>query len=190
MDEMNLQLFAERIEEYALANIAMVEFVTEEDIPVTYALTDVATEAGVEAHLSEGIDEALRVKNTIKAQNKTKDIVLGYDVTLTQATMIPEILALVDGGVWDEATKKYTAPLIGTPVERTKFTLNIYTEQKDGDGSTKGYVKFVYKNCEGQPLSYSLVEGEFYAPEISAESRPKLGESPVEFDIVDTLPSV
>lgn len=179
---------AEVIQEFALANIARVDIVTEETVPKTYTLTEVATEAGVEAYLSEGIEEELRVKNTIKAQNKTQDIVMGYDITLTQATMIPEILALVDGGTYDEETKKYSAPVIGTPVDRTKFTLHIYTEQKDGDGSNAGFVKFIYKNCEGKPLSYSLVEGEFFAPEMSATSRPKLGASPVEFEILDELP--
>ena len=180
---------AEVIKEYALANIARVDFVTEEDVPKTYTLTDVATNAEVLAYISEGIEQELRVKNTIKAQNKTADIVMGYDITLTQATMIPEILALVDGGTYTDDTNKYEAPAIGTAVERTKFTMNIFAEEKDGDGSTKGYVKFVYKNCEGKPLSYSLQEGEFYVPEMSAKSRPKLGESPVEFEMLEELPA-
>lgn len=176
------------IKEFALANIARVEITTEEAVPVSYVLTDVATNATVEAYLSEGIEDELRVKNTIKAQNKTQDIVMGYDITLTQATMIPEVLALVDGGVWDKETNKYSAPVIGQAVDRTLFTTSIYAEEKDGDGSTIGFVKFVYKHCEGKPLSYSLVEGEFFAPEMSLGSRPKLGESPVEFEILEELP--
>lgn len=180
---------AEVIKEYALANIARVDFVTEEDVPKTYTLTEVATEAEVLAYISEGIEEELRVKNTIKAQNKTADIVMGYDITLSQATMIPEILALVDGGEYDDVEKKYAAPAIGQAVERTKFTMNIYAEEKDGDGSNKGYVKFVYKNCEGKPLNYNLVEGEFFVPEMGAKSRPKLGESPVEFELLEELPA-
>lgn len=177
------------IKEYPLANIARVDIVTEEDEPVSYSLTEVSTEATVAAHLSEGIDEALRVKNTIKAQNKTLDLVLGYDITLTNATMVPEILALIDGGTWTDEGKKYEAPAIGQALERTKFTLNIFTEVKDADGSTTGYVNFKYRNCEGKPLEYSITEGEFYTAEMSMTSRPKLGESPVEFEIVDELPA-
>ena len=180
---------AEVIQEYALANIARVDFITEEDVPKTYTLTDVASEAEILAYISEGVEEELRIKNTIKAQNKTSDIVMGYDITLTQATMIPEILALVDGGEYAEDTKEYAAPLIGSAVNRTKFTMVVYTEEKDGDGSTKGYVQFTYKNCEGKPLNYTLTEGEFFVPEMSAKSRPKLGESPVEFKILDQLPA-
>lgn len=175
--------------EFALANIARVEVETEETVPKQYRLTDVASEADVKAYVSEGKEQELRVKNTIKAQNKTEDIVMGYDITLISATMVPEILALVDGGTWDSNEKKYSAPPIGSPVERALFTLNIYTEEKDADGSTKSYIKFVYKHCKGKPTSYTLKDGEFFVPELTAKSRPKMGESPVEFEILTELPA-
>lgn len=177
------------IKEYALANIARVDITTEEDIPQTYSLTEVASEAEVTAFISEGTEQELRVKNTIKAQNKTENIVKGYDIRLVSATMVPEVLALVDGGTWDETTKKYTAPVVGTPVTRTPFTTDIYTEEKDADGSTISYVKFTYKHCTGEPTNYSLQDGEFFVPELTAKSRPKMGESPVEFEILDELPA-
>ena len=176
--------------EFPLANIARVEIATEGEVPKEYRLTDVASEAEVTAYVSQGEEKELRVKNTIKAQNKTEDIVMGYDVKLVSATMIPEILALVDGGTWDGTTaKKYTAPPIGSPVTRIPFTMHIYTEEKDGDGSTKSYVKFSYKHCTGKPVNYTLKDGEFFVPELTAKSRPKLGESPVEFEILDKLPA-
>lgn len=179
----------QNVQEFALANIVRVEIETEEETPKQYRLTDVASEAEVTAFISEGQESELRVKNTIKAQNKTEDIVKGYDVRLVSATMVPEILALVDGGTWDPTGKKYTAPVVGSAVERTPFTMNIYTEEKDIDGETKSYVKFSYKHCKGTPVNYSLVDGEFYAPELVAKSRPKMGESPVEFTILDELPA-
>ena len=103
--------------------------------------------------------------------------------------MIPEVLALIDGGIWDETSKKYSAPVVGEEVKRTPFTMHIYTEEKDADGSTKSYVKFSYKHCEGQPTNYSLQDGEFFVPELTAKSRPKMGESPVSFEILDELPA-
>jgi hypothetical protein len=174
--------------EFALANIARVDIVTEETTPVTYTLTDVATEADVVAFTSAGQEQELRVKNVIKAQNNTEDIVKGYDISLTQATFIPEILALVDGGTWDEVTEKYSAPVVGTPVARTPFTMDIYTEQKDGDGGTTGYVKFSYKNCKGRPVNYSVVDGGFFSPQMQIRSRSKFGESPVEVAMLEALP--
>lgn len=176
------------VKEYALANISRVDIVTEEDVPVTHSLTDVASEAEVTAFLSEGEEAELRVKNVIKAQNKTENIVKGYDIRLVSATMVPEVLALIDGGVWDETGKTYDAPVIGSPVDRTPFTMDIYTEEKDADGSTISYIKFTYKHCTGEPTEYSLQDGEFFVPELTAKSRPKMGESPVSFEVIDELP--
>lgn len=188
--KMNLQLHAATTPiEFPLANIARVEIVTEEEVPKEYRLTDVATDADVIAYVSQGEEKELRVKNVIKAQNNTEDIVMGYDIKLISATMIPEILALVDGGTWDPVEKSYAAPPIGVPVKRKSFTMNIYTEEKDGDGSTISYVKFTYKNCKGKPVNYILKDGEFFVPEMNATSRPKIGQSPVNFIIIDELPA-
>jgi len=179
----------ESIKEFPLANIARVEIETEEETPVQYRLTDVASEAEVTAFISEGEEQELRVKNTIKAQNKTEDIVKGYNIRLVSATMVPEVLALIDGGTWDPVAQKYSAPVVGQPVQRKHFTMHIYTEEKDVNGDTKSYVKFSYKHCKGTPVNYTLQDGQFFVPELTAESRPKLGESPVEFEILDELPA-
>lgn len=182
------------VREFSLANIIRVEVETEEETPKKYRLTDVASEANVEAYVSEGEEKELRVKNVIKAQNKTEDIVMGYDTTLVSVTMVPEILALVDGGElrYDDVDPDkiigYDAPAIGEPVERTPFTLHIYTEEKDTNGDTLSYVRFKYLHCKGTPVDYSLQDGEFFAPEMTIKSRPKKGERPVSIDFLDELP--
>lgn len=185
----------EVINEFPIANIVRVEMVTEETEPKTYRLTDVSTEAEATAYVSEGEEKPLRVKNTIKAQNNTEDIVMGYDLKFVNATMVAETLALIDGGTlrFDETedTKVvgYDGPPAGSPVERQLFTTYVYTEEKDVDGSTKSYVKFGYKHCKGTPINYTLTDGEFFAPELTAKSRPKKGESPVSIDFIDELPA-
>ena len=183
------------VKEFPLANIVRVEIETEDKTPKQYRLTDVASEAEITAYVSEGEEKELRVKNTIKAQNKTEDIVMGYDIKLVSATMVPEILALVDGGAlrYDatEQTKVvgYDAPAVGAPVERVPFTMHIYTEEKDTDGDTLSYAKFSYKHCKGTPVDYALQDGEFFSPELTAKSRPEKGESPVSVEFLDALPA-
>lgn len=177
------------VQEFALANIARVDIETEEDTPKTYTLIDMMREANIEAYINEGQEQPLRVKNVIKAQNRTEDIVMGFDVTLTSVTMQPELLALVDGGTWDAQAKKYSAPPIGSPVDRKPFTLKVYTEDKDTNGDTKGYAGFYFKHCKGRPLNYRLQDGEFFSEELRARSRPAMGESPVEIEYMDTLPA-
>lgn len=178
----------QNVKEFPLANIVRVEIETEEDEPKKYRLIDVATEAEVTAFISEGEEQELRVKNTIKAQNKTEDIVKGYDIRLVNATMVPQVLALYTGGTWDEINKKYTDPVVGQPVERIPFTQHIYTEEKDVNGETISYVKFSFKHCKGTPVNYSLTDGGFFAPELVAKSRPAMGESPIEIEFLDELP--
>lgn len=190
----------ENVKEFPLANIVRVEIETEEVIPKMYRLTDVATEATITAFVSAGNEQELRVKNVIKAQNKTEDIVKGYDVNLISATMIAEILALVDGGTLRTETtgvepdivtllKGYDAPVVGAPVNRTPFTAKIYAAEKDVDGTDISYVCFKYLHCKGKPVNYSVKDGEFFAPELAFNSRPKMGEVPVAIDFLNVLPA-
>lgn len=185
----------DEVKEFPLANIVRVDIKTEEEVPKQYRLTDVASEAEVTAYVSEGEEKELRVKNVIKAQNKTEDIVKGYDTKLISATMIPEILALIDGGTlrYDDLDPAkvvgYDAPAIGEVVERTPYTMDIYTEEKDTNGDTLSYVRFSYLHCKGTPVNYTLKDGEFFVPELISKSRPKKGEKPVSIDFLDELPA-
>lgn len=178
-----------------IVNIERAELVTEEDTPKTFVF-DTASEADISPYLSNGQEEILRVKNKILAINKTEDIVVGYDLTLRNSTLIPEVLALIDGGTltYDdvdiEKVISYEAPSSGTTVARTKFTLNLYTSEKDGNGDTLQYVKFSFLHCKGKPASYNLKDGQFFVPELSASSRPKKGESPVKLEFIDSLPTL
>ena len=186
----------ENVKEFPLANIVRVEIETEEEVPKMYRLTDVATEATITAFVSAGEEKELRVKNVIKAQNKTEDIVKGYDVNLISATMIAEILSLVDGGTLrtsgvapDLVVAGYDAPVVGAPVSRTPFTAKIYAAEKDVDGTDISYVCFKYLHCKGKPVNYSVKDGEFFAPELAFNSRPKMGEMPVSIDFLTVLPA-
>lgn len=186
---------AQEIKEYAIANIAMVEIVTEEDVPKTYRLIDVAEDADAKAYLSQGKEETLRVGDVIKAQNNTEDIVMGYDLKLGSATMVAEILALVDGGtlVYDDLVstqvKRYDAPAVGTKVKRTPFTTKVYTEEKGGDGDSESYICFEYKNCKGTPVDFTAKNGEFFSPELNIKSRSKLKQSPMSAIFLKELPA-
>lgn len=260
------------MQEFALANIVRVDVTT---TTATHSLTDVATQAEAEGFVSEGAEDMLRVKNTIKALNRFEDILMGFNITLTTATMVPEILALIDGGTLRKAAEAlaevpvglineinkayalahgevvegsvsiivdgaataitddggdlsdggtinyetgaivlnaapattitvtykyasltgtgdfvdYEAPEVGKVVSRTPFTMEVYTADKDVDGDDKGYIKFVFLNCVGTPINYSMTDQEFFVPEMTIKSRPKSGEKPVRIVSVKSLPA-
>ena len=155
----------EKIVQIPLANVARVELVTEETTPKTYVV-DTANEMKLEAFVSEGEEKELRKLNRLLAQLKTEDLTKGYNLTMKDMVMSPPVFALVDGGVSTVGTEGkfegYTGPKMGEVVNRTPFTVNIYTEEKDGD---------------------------FFAPEYKLKSRPKIGESPIAITPLDELPT-
>ena len=182
----------EKVHEIPIANVARVEIVTEETTARTFRVTT-ADKAKIEAFVSEGEEKELRKGNRLLAQLKTEDLIKGYDVTLNDLTMNPEAYAIIDGGVStaaeDGTFQNYTGPKVGEVLKRTPFTLNVYTEEKDGDGETKGYLKLSCKHCKGTPASIELKDGDFCAPEYKLKSRPKIGEIPLSIDYLTELPA-
>lgn len=147
------------------------------------------TEASFEPVTSTGTRTELRVKNTIHAVNKTEDIVTGYIVTLKDAKFSPEIIAVLDGGKLTKDTKlSYTAALAGAPVARTPFTLEIYTEVKQGNTVT-GYLKFSVPGCVGTPFKPTIKDGEFAAMDYTMSSEAPSGEPPLSFEELTELPA-
>lgn len=180
--------------EIPLANVARVEFVTEDTTPKTYVVST-SDEMTLEAVISEGTKKELRKLNRIIAQLRTEDLLMGYDIKLKDLIMNPEVFAIVDGGVSTFETEggaftKYVGPKMGEVVERTPVTINIYTTEVNAQSKTVGYYKLTCKHCVGKPASITIKDGEFYSPEYSLTSRPGTGESPLEITPIDALPSV
>jgi hypothetical protein len=175
-----------------IVNIKKVEIITEETTPKTFTW-DTASECEQAPDISEGEETILRVKDTIYATDRTEDIVFGTTLTFKDNLFHPEVIEVIDGGTLtydDVDTDKvvsYDPPVIGAPVSKKKFTLNIYTEEKDADGEILGYVKFSYPHCKGKPFKASVKDGEFFAPEYSCVSRPKKGEKPYSISFLTEL---
>ena len=174
--------------EMAIANVCRVDFLPASGVPL---LTTTAEEAGCAARLSEGVETPLRSKNRLLALCATEDLVLGYDLTLKELTVDPDTFALMDGGSvsWQGRQFAYQGPQTGAAVARSPFTCDVWTEEKDGDGATTGYLRFRFPGCKGAPVSFSHRDGGFFAPEYRVKSRPALGVPPVRIDRVSALPA-
>lgn len=182
-----------KVEGAPLVNIVRCEIITDETTPRTLTFSS-ASEASYSPVLSEGDEQVLRSKNELYAINRTEDIQYGSDVELTDAKFIPEVLAVVDGGELIMDTEDpakvvgYNSPVAGQVVDRTKFTFNVYTEEKDIDGNTLAYYKFSYPNSKGSPAEFDFKDGEFLAPKYTIHSRAASGQSPYALEILDELP--
>lgn len=177
----------------SLVNVALVEIVTDEDTPKTYQF-DTSESLEMEPKVSDGEEKIHRIKNRVLATNKTEDIVIGYDLKLTDSTMNAEVLALVEGGTvtYAEGTEdvvKYEGPAMGSTIVKVPFSLNVYTEEKDESGDVVEYAKFSFCNCKGKPTKYSMKDNDFFMPEFEIESRAKKGEKPVTINFMSELPS-
>lgn len=179
------------INEKPIVNIVRVEIETEETTPRVLRF-DTASEATYAPVISEGAETVLRIKNKILATDRTEDLQYGSDVNMTQVVMVPEVLEIVDGGTLKKEADKvtgYTPPLVGVAVSRVAFKLKVYTEEKDGDGSTLGYQCFEFLGCKGKPVNFSFKDGEFMAPQYTISSRVKLNTAPYNLTFIDTLPA-
>jgi hypothetical protein len=103
--------------------------------------------------------------------------------------MIPEIIALIDGGTYDSTGKKYTAPVVGQPVTRKPFKLELYCANLDSNGNVIDYIKFTFNHCKGTPIGYTMKDNDFYVPELVLRSTPATGESPYTWEVAATLPT-
>jgi len=179
--------------EKAIANVCRVDIITEGKNPMVMHTTT-ADEVGQEPKISEGDEQELRSKNRIIAHNITEDLVTGYNLTLKEVVVDPETFALCDGGTltWDGSGEHfvYDGPETGEIVTRKKFTLDVWTEEKDADGDTLAYQRFRFRNCKGSPVKFTHKDNAFFAPEYNIKSRPKLGQSPVNIASFDDLPAL
>ena len=176
-----------------IANIERVRIITEEDSPKNYVF-ETASSCAYNAAMSAGNEVEQRVKNQIYGLLKTEDLVKGYDLELEDQRLIIEVLALVDGGVLTAGSgdtwEKYASPVAGSPVTRTKFTMELYTSDRDTDGEAIAYHCWKFVGCKGSPISGSMTDGNFATQKYSIKSRPPKGVSPMEVTRTDKLPGV
>lgn len=182
----------EKIMEIPVANVARVDLTTEDEAAKAYSVRT-ASEMSIEAAVSEGAETELRKQNRLIALLRTDDLPRGYDLKFKDLVVTPPVYALIDGGTatFDEGGgkfKKYVGPKAGETAARTPFTVDIYTEEKDADGETVGYLRITCRHCKGSPASFSAKDGEFFSPEYTLKSRPRRGESPMEMEYLDALP--
>lgn len=172
---------------YNIANVERVKIVTRENSPVTH-IWRTMTSFDAEPYIEEGEEKVQRVKNTIMGRLITDDLAGGTDLKCEDERLIPEILALVDGGSWDASEKAYTGPVIGQETVRKSFDIYFYTSDRGPDGEVLNYLEWLYPSCKGSPVKSSGKDGDFSKPSYTIKSRPAAGESDKTVKVVKTLP--
>ncbi len=178
-----------------IANVERIKIELEGEDAATSYVFETATSCTFTAAVSSGQEVEQRVKNALCGMIKTDDIVKGYDIELEDQRLIAEVMALVDGGTLETAAEggewtKYTAPVIGSVVERKPFTLTMYTSDRNADGDAIEYYAWEFKACRGKPVGGSSADNQFTNMKYTIQSRPAFGVSPMTVSRVDELPVV
>lgn len=146
----------------------------------------------LEPVLSEGGEEIKRNDTHILAVVRTADLLYGYDLTLTDNTFDPEVMAIIEGGtvrLEEQEIVGYDSPMLADGSSKMEsFRITLYVKNYEGD-SIKNYVKVTLNNCSGSAPAMKLGK-EFYAPEfkIKAREATKAGLPIKSIDYVTELP--
>lgn len=174
-----------------IVNIARAEIITNEAKP-RIMFFETVNSAKPEPFISEGDDKELRVRNTILAQHLLEDIIKGYNIKLTDCVLSKNLFEVVDGGASKTAGAGvfdgYRSPAAGAESKRMRFTLRLYTTEKDYGGDVVSCFRFSFPNCIGTPANFSFEEGSFTTPEYTIKSRPPYGKSAMTVECLDSLP--
>lgn len=152
--------------------------VTKTTVPQHYELCSASDENALNVVTSASEENEVAYE-TVKAQTSPVDL---SDIA-SDGTAYVKLVAAA------EVPTSYTAPEVGSVVNRISFDLNVYTEEKDINGDTKSYIKFTFPFCKGKPVNYSFKDGEFMTPQYTCSSRPAKGQAPFSMTTLTSLPT-
>lgn len=174
-----------------IVNVERVKITEDGENGATY-MFKTATSATFTPSVSQGVEKEQRIKNTIMGLIRTEDVAKGYDIELADQRLLAEVFALLDGGTLttgNDGWTSYSAPAAGSEVSRKSFTLELYTSDRDSEGSVVEYYKWSFPGCKGTPVSGGATDDDFQTIRYAIRSRPAAGTSPMTLTRVAELPA-
>jgi len=154
--------------------------------------------ASVEPEIVEGESGELRGGDRVLARFEEHDVVVGVNVTFTDARMDAVAARIIaggqlltqDDGQGGQTVIGYVAPTIEEQAQRIPFQAELYVANFNKSGGVDGYVKYTFPYCIGYAPSIEHQDQEWAAPEfeIRARENPSSGESYCRWEFVDSLP--
>ena len=107
----------------------------------------------------------VRIDDTVFASGNQKDIIVGYDISLTNALFTKDLfMRLQNLSEPAKKIKKYNKP-------EEKFNLIIYCAERDEKGLISGYFSLKFNGCNGSPLKILVSEDAFLISELLIKCR-------------------
>lgn len=156
-----------------------------------------AQSVSVELETVEGESGELRGGDRVLARFEEHDVVVGANLTFTDARFDAQVAQIIGGGQLitttegtDERVIGWAAPTIEEQGQRTPFQLEVYVANYNKSGGVDGFLKYTFPYCIGYAPSIEHQDQEWGTPEfeIRARENPATGESYVRKEFVDQLP--
>ncbi len=176
-----------RLEAVAVGSLIAVQFT----LKAGNSFLGYSKSAKVTPVISKGTYRELREDTMVAAVKQTPDILLGYDIALTDTCLNPRAFAAADGGkgtLAEHVFSSYLAPEAGNDPARTPFHLQLFAAQKDENGKDAGYLQISFSACTGCPASFSLSQGEFFLTDYTIQSRPFGAQTSMSITRLSSLP--
>ena len=168
------------MDNYSLGEIVLTGFEFKDN--VTY-YTDSITNADISYIFNIPKSEHVRIDDEIFCANHTKDIIIGYDISLLNALFSKDLFLRLQNLC--ESTSK--AHVYNKPDEH--FNLIIYCAERDETGNIIGYFCLKFLNCFGSPLKISLTDESFLINSFLVKCRENGSDSLLDCSFCNNLPA-
>jgi len=157
---------------------------------------DTAQEVGIEAEIVEGESDELRGGDRILVRTDEDDVVVGAQLSFTDARFDARATELIAGGtlIYDgedpDEIIGWDSPKISEQYDRTPFQAEVYVQAFNDEGGREAYLKYTFRYCKGYASSITHTDQEWGTPEfpIKARENPATGESTYKKEFVLELP--
>ena len=150
-----------------------------EDASATEYSIDNPQDVGITAVYIDGTRVELRGGDDLIAIVEEADKLLGFDVSLKVAQLMPEVDETICGGVATPASGQWTSP-ISDAEEAYPFYMYVwiknYTES-DSRSVQDGYIKFTFPFCTGRRAGQDHSQQNFGSPSYTIEARRNESDS-------------
>jgi len=167
-----------------------------EDADADSYWVDTAQEVGITAEVVAGESADLRGGDRLLVRVEEDDIVVGAELSFTDARFDAEATEIIAGGTLIEDSENgeiigWESPTIEEQGDRKPFEAEVYVQSYGSEGGRESYLKYTFRFCKGYAPNITHTDQDWGTPEftIKARENPATEESTYQKELVDDLPS-
>lgn len=126
-----------------------------------------------------GERNVLRGGDDLVAVIEEDDKLIGFDINLTTAELMPEVDETICGGTATPASSKWESPTSSSdeayPFEMEMWVKNY--DESDSNSTQDGYIKFTFNFCKGRRGNQDVGDKSFSTPSYFIKARKNISSS-------------